>query len=249
MKTQDSLGKQIYSLKWKLRVTYLLFGFLMMAQFAIFTNVNSKASEDGLSNADKVLKTRGLIIVDDQGRERILIGAPIPPAANRVRTDLKRVKEEWAGRFPKPERFMKSYEKYNHNANGIVVLDENGFDRVVLGDVPDLNVGKRIGTSNGIAINDEKGFERGGFGLLNVRGKKRVILGLDTRKGFEGISLGVVDGGAIGMNIYDESRKKKIFIGNASPGHWYTKLDEPFNGLLFLDQQKHKYKLNLLTKP
>jgi hypothetical protein len=26
-----------------------------------------------------VLRARGLIIVDDQGRERILIGAPIPP--------------------------------------------------------------------------------------------------------------------------------------------------------------------------
>ena len=38
------------------------------------------------TSADDVLRTRGLIIEDEAGRERILIGAPIPEAANRVRT-------------------------------------------------------------------------------------------------------------------------------------------------------------------
>lgn len=36
---------------------------------------------------DQILRARGLVIVDAAGRERILIGAPIPAAANRVRTD------------------------------------------------------------------------------------------------------------------------------------------------------------------
>lgn len=39
---------------------------------------------------DGVLRVRGLIIEDGAGRERILIGAPIPEAANRVRTDVAR---------------------------------------------------------------------------------------------------------------------------------------------------------------
>jgi len=33
-----------------------------------------------------VLRVRGLVVEDSLGRERILIGAPIPHAANRVRT-------------------------------------------------------------------------------------------------------------------------------------------------------------------
>lgn len=50
---------------------------------------------------EDVLRARGLIIEDDQGKERILIGSPIPRAKNRVRTDLARVKEIWGKRFQK----------------------------------------------------------------------------------------------------------------------------------------------------
>ena len=48
----------------------------------------------------KVLRARGLIIEDDQGSERILIGAPIPAAKNRGRTDLERVKAIWGKQMP-----------------------------------------------------------------------------------------------------------------------------------------------------
>ncbi len=76
------------------------------------------------------LRTRGLIIVDEQGRERILIGAPIPPATNRIRTNLDRAREAWAKRYPNPDEYMKYYQGYRHDTNGLLVLDENGFDRV-----------------------------------------------------------------------------------------------------------------------
>ena len=34
-----------------------------------------------------VLRTRGLIIEDDQGRARVLLGAPFPKVGNRLRQD------------------------------------------------------------------------------------------------------------------------------------------------------------------
>ena len=114
------------------------------------------------TDTDGILRARGLIIEDDAGRERILIGAPIPEAANRVRTDESRVREVWLPRFS--EEYMDWYQDYNHSTNGILILSEDGFDRIALGDPkPDPNIGKRIGPSTGMVINDAEGFERMGL--------------------------------------------------------------------------------------
>ena len=127
---------------------------------------------------DGVLRVRGLVIEDAAGRERILIGAPIPEAANRVRTDEARVREIWGPRFPDEEQYMGYYQDYDHSTNGLVILSEDGFDRLVLGDpVSDPNIGRRIGPSTGLVINDAEGFERSGYGLLDVNGLYRVVLG------------------------------------------------------------------------
>ncbi len=131
------------------------------------------------TETDGVLRARGLIIEDDAGRERILIGAPIPEAANRVRTDEARVREVWGSRFS--DEYMGWYQDYNHSTNGILILSEDGFDRIALGDPkPDPNIGKRIGPSTGMVINDAEGFERMGYGLLDIDGTYRVTLGLDS---------------------------------------------------------------------
>src|SRR6476646_3423745 len=91
-----------------------------------------------------VIRARGIIIEDQAGRERILIGAPIPAAKNRVRTDTARVAQLWAGRFPSPAQYMEYYKGYRHTMDGMLVLDENGVDRVAIGDsVPDPNIGRR----------------------------------------------------------------------------------------------------------
>ena len=93
----------------------------------------------------QILRARGLIIEDQAGRERILIGAPIPFAKNRVRTDTARVAKLWAGRFPNPAQYMEWYRGYRHSMHGMVVLDENGMDRLAVGDsTPDPNIGRRI---------------------------------------------------------------------------------------------------------
>ncbi|MGH9240096.1 MAG: hypothetical protein ACRD3G_18790 [Vicinamibacterales bacterium] len=179
-------------------------------------------------SGERVIRTRGIIIEDESGRERILIGAPIPAAANRVRTDDARVRKIWGPRYPNLEQYMGFYKDYRHSTNGIVILDENGFDRVAVGDpVPDPNIGKRIGPSTGFVINDEQGFERSGYGLLNVNGQKRVVLGLDSARGQEGLTLGLYDEGSVGLSMRDG--KRLIYVGSTTAPLSGT---GPFHGLL-----------------
>jgi hypothetical protein len=53
-----------------------------------------------------VLRVRGIIVEDEQGHERILLGAPVPQVSGRKRKDAM---------------------------TGVLVLGENGADRVSLG--------------------------------------------------------------------------------------------------------------------
>ena len=214
-----------------------LYAFLLTAalMWLVLAGFQSKPDNHG------ILRTRGLIIEDQTGRERILLGAPIPPATNRVRTDLTRVKEIWAKRFPK--EYMKWYQAYRHDMNGLLILDEKGFDRVAVGDpVPDPNIGKRIAPSTGIEINDEQGFERSGYGLLKVQDRYRVVLGLDSAKGTEGLTLALFDDGPIGLGVHDSDRT--LYLGTAPPESPLTKISEPFHGLLLRNGAEVKYEVN-----
>ena len=167
------------------------------------------------SQQARVVRTRGIIVEDDKGRERILIGAPIPPARNRVRTDLARVQKEWAPRFPDPAKYMGFYRNYRHTMHGMLVLDENGHDRVAIGDsTPDPNIGRRIGPGMGIQLNNAQGFERGGYSLLTVNGTERVVLGLDSKQGREGLSLVLDDAGRVQVMVRDGD--KMMLLGTLS---------------------------------
>ena len=164
-------------------------------------------------NSQDVLRVRGLIVVDAAGRERILIGAPIPETPRRVRTDTARARAAWGHISP---RYMEYYANYRHAVHGIVVLDEQGFDRLALGDsVPDPNIGRRIAPSTGLTFNDARGYERGGFGLLDLGGKYRVGLGLDTHRGREGVFLVVDDGGRAGVHV--QGGGGEAFLGALPP--------------------------------
>ena len=195
-------------------------------------------------DGNKVLKARGLVIVDDSGRERILIGAPLPGAANRVRTDTARVRELWSKRFGNPEQYMKWYRDYNHQANGILILDEQGFDKVCLGDgVPDANIGPRIGKQTGLIFCDPEGFERGGIGVLNVGEKQnRVVMALDGENGTDATGISVMEDGETGF--FAGGKGYRMFLG-ASPADGYT--PEPFFGMLINKKKQTLYKLNLVT--
>ncbi|MYA64844.1 MAG: hypothetical protein F4139_05145 [Gemmatimonadetes bacterium] len=199
--------------------------------------VRSGAATDG------VLRVRGLIIEDEAGRERILIGAPIPEADNRVRTDEARVREVWASRYDDGEAYMGYYQDYDHAANGIVILSEDGFDRVVLGDpVPDPNIGKRIAPSTGLVINDMQGFERTGYGVLVVDGTYRVVLGLDSNRGREGLVLMLEDDGLVGVSVGQGD--DMIFLGDLPAGLGWWGLEELFRGLVIARDGEIVHRLN-----
>ena len=147
-----------------------------------------------------VLRARGLIIEDAKGRERILLGAPIPYAKNRVRTDTARARQEWSTRYPDSirVRYLDIYNRLRHSMHGILVLDENGFDRFGAGDsMPDPNIGRRIGAGMGLMLNNSKGYERGGYGMVTVNGHERIVVGLDAKQGHEGLALVLDDAGRV----------------------------------------------------
>lgn len=197
-----------------------------------------------------MIRTRGIVIVDDRGRERILIGAPIPAAANRLRTNAERVERAWASRFPDPQQYMRWYADYRHSMHGMLVLDENGQDRLAIGDsTPDPNIGKRIGAGPGITINDAQGFERTGYGMLTVAGKDRVGLGLDGDDGEEAVLLSVHDGGQAGLSVRAGGRRS-IFLG-ASPATPELGLRDSVAGLLLRrgDTVAHRLSIEDVRKP
>ncbi len=98
---------------------------------------------------------------------------------------------------------MDSYQDYNHGANGLVILNEDGFDRLILGEEgPDPHVGKRIAPFTGLLIHERSGFERGGFGAFPSENGDLVALGLDTSRG-EALSLIAYNEGMIGVYLND----------------------------------------------
>jgi hypothetical protein len=196
------------------------------------------------SDANKVLRVKGIIIVDDKGKERILIGAPLPQAHNRVRTDTARVRALWSKRFGNANQYMKWYQDYNHQANGILILDENGYDKVCLGDgVPDANIGQRIGKQTGLIFCDPEGFERGGIGVINVGEKQnRVVMALDGENGTDATGISVLEDGETGF--FAGGKGYRMFIG-ASPADGYS--PEPLFGMVINHKKQSLYKLNLMA--
>lgn len=224
--------------KLKRETTFLkIYAFILtIAVLVLFTLISNQ-------NQD-IIRAKGIVIEDANGKERILIGAPIPYATNRIRTDSVRAKEAWGYIHPD---YMSFYKKYDHSNNGILILDANGHDRIAIGNnTPDPNIGKRIAPSSGIILNDENGFERSGYGILKVNGITRVNLGLDTNKGSEGLVLSVDDNGTTGIGI--RNSKQTIFLGSSDSLNGYTRKEYPYNGLRIEDATGLKFNFNSIKK-
>lgn len=149
----DRLELRVRSLERKILCLAALCGLLLTA-LAISTvgrfTANVKAAEDA-----KVLRVKGLVIEDEQGRARILLGAPFPAVQERLRKDV--------------------------TGTDLVFLDEEGHDRFRVGEMLPASPGfHRIGASYGATILDTKGGERGGMGFLsNGSNVNRAVIALD----------------------------------------------------------------------
>lgn len=137
----------------KLRLMWILclleLGIFIIGATGLLTpHVAAKAS------SAQVLRARGLIIEDAQGRPRILLGAPFPQVGERVRKDGQ--------------------------ATALLLLGEDGADRLMVGEAPNPPIGTRIAPSVGVTIYDPKGQERGALALL---GDNRAVVSLDRNSG------------------------------------------------------------------
>jgi hypothetical protein len=168
-----------------------------------------------------IIRAKGIVIEDSAGRDRILIGSPIPFSKNRVRTDTNLVRKYWAKNYKNQTQFIQWYKNYYNSAEGIVVMNENGFDRVLLGDrLADPNTGKRQFEPAGILWNDKEGWELGGAGVnTTADGKARAVIGVDDRDG-EAVHIIALEDGTKGLVIGGENGR--LLIGmSKKDGQWF----------------------------
>lgn len=183
-----------------------------------------------------IIRAKGIVIEDVKGRDRILIGAPLPYSKNRVRTDTALVRKHWASKFKNPDQYMNWYKNYKNTADGIVFMNDKGFDVVQIGDdLSDPNVGKRLFRSTGILWNTQDGWERGGAGVNTTNdGKARPTIGLDDESG-EALHLICLEDGSKGIIIGGENGSLRIGMAKKEGELFQNKGD--FTGIKFFDNE------------
>lgn len=204
------------------------------------------------TNKFDVIRAKGIIIEDSDGKDRILIGAPIPFSKDRVRTDTLLVRKHWASKiFPNnPDKYMKFYKDYYNSTYGMVVMNENGFDRVLLGDkLADANTGKRNFEAAGISWNNKEGFELGGAGVNTTEdGKSRGVIGLDDVDG-EALHIVTLEDGTKAIIIGGENGRLMIGMSKKN-GQWFQNKEE-FAGIKFFDNNGNlvwEQKMNTISE-
>ena len=183
-----------------------------------------------------IIRAKGIIIEDSLGRDRILIGAPIPYSKDRVRTDTALVRKYWAKNFGNPDQYLKWYAGYRHSSEGMVIMNEQGFDRVLLGDkLADPNIGKRMFEPAGMLWNDKEGWERGGAGVNTTEdGQSRSVVGIDDKNG-EAVHMVALEDGTKGLMIGGENGRLMIGM-SPKDGQWFEN-KAAFTGIKFFDKK------------
>lgn len=188
-------------------------------------------------NKFEIIRAKGIIIEDEKGKDRILIGAPIPYSKNRVRTDTSLVRQYWSKNYgANAEKYINWYKNYYHGTEGIVIMNEQGFDRVLVGDkLADPNTGKRMFEAAGMTWNDPQGWELGGICVnTNKDGKSSAVIGLDDATG-EAVHFVALEDGTKGLIIRGENGQLLIGMSNKN-GSRFQNADE-FTGIKFFDKQ------------
>lgn len=207
--TSEAYGDKIRQLEKSVKglraMTLALGGLLTIVVTAGFTET-----------APDILRARGLIIEDAEGRARILIGAPMPTVPERLRTNPARYEEAFGEQLG---RHAANVGNLRNGGVGILVLDENGHDRVAFGSpLPDPLNGRRIGDMTGLTFHAANGIERGGIGhMTNAETNlDRSGVGLDSIHG-EGALLVADSDGTNGLVVVEDEGSRLMFVGRA-PG-------------------------------
>ena len=115
----NSLKKQVQWMRWYIMISSSMILLLIISGFS------------GPEQKFGIIRAKGIVIEDSAGRDRILIGSPIPFSKYRVRTDTSLVRKYWAKNFGDGNQYMQWYKDYYNGAEGMVVMNEQGFDRGV----------------------------------------------------------------------------------------------------------------------
>lgn len=202
-----------------------------------------------------VIRAKGIIIVDEKGKERILIGAPIPFSKDRVRNDTALVRKYFANTIiPKnPDLYMKYYKEYKNSAFGMVVLNDKGMDVVQFGDkLSDPNTGRRQFENSGLIWNSQNGTELGGVGVNTLsNGKSRVVFGFDDPSdgGSEALHAGVLEDGSRILTMRDIDGSLVIGMGKPNNPFFQTNDTTTFVGIKYFDKKEKLIWQQEMNKP
>lgn len=187
-------------------------------------------------NRFDLIRAKAIVIEDANGKDRILIGAPVPYSKHRVRTDTAMVRKYWASQFKDQNQYMSWYKEYKNSSNGIIFMNEEGFDRVLVGEnLADPNVGVRMFEMSGILINNKMGWERAGAGINTTKdGKSRAGFGLDDDSG-EAMHLMTMEDGSKALIISDEDGSIRIGMSKKSGDLFQNK--ESFTGIKYFNNK------------
>ena len=154
--------------------------------------------------------TQQLIVQDANGQDRIIISPVIAASASRHRSDT---------------------------LEGILILDENGTDRVALGATPTIQANGEVvhrwenSVPYGLAFNDGQGNERGGFGYYDSR--DYVSFGMDYSTG-EGLNMFVAEQGhygqKVGLVMQSQEQGQVVYLGSSQRQETMLNLDVPQAG-------------------
>ena len=188
------------------------------------------------NNRFDLIRAKGIVIEDASGRDRILIGSPVPYSKHRVRTDTSLVRKYWASQFKDPNQYMEWYKKYKNRSNGIIFVNKDGFDEVLVGEnLADPNVGVRMFEMSGILMNNKMGWERAGAGINTTKdGKSRGGFGIDDESG-EAMHLMTMEDGSKALIIADENGSIRIGMSK-KPGELFQN-KESFTGIRYFNSE------------
>jgi hypothetical protein len=143
-------------------LTAICAALIMALVLSIF---NRRQTTAKAAESPGVLRLKGLVIEDEQGRARVLLGAPFPAVADRNRQDA--------------------------TTSAMVFLDEQGHDRFAVGEKLAPQIAGAVpanyrspGTGYGVTLFDPTGNERGEMGFLcNGKSGGRAVVALDRPQG------------------------------------------------------------------